>query len=118
MFNKNYWEDVLEANEDLRRINSRLEKEIKCLSLVDDEQRIYIKKLEQQITKLTLSLEEEKNKKILESNNINCVIHDLKNNESINYLLDKQVLIESIKNKLSELLCVLHEFEEIKEETE
>lgn len=43
MFNENYWEDVLEANEDLRRINSRLEANVTYLNKELEEKKFSCK---------------------------------------------------------------------------
>lgn len=118
MFDKDELIHLIEENVKLREINSRLTNEVKDLSLLDDEQRIYIKNLEQQITKLTLKIEEESYKKQLEFVNIECIIRDLKNDSKIKFLLDNQGLLGSIKGKINDLICLLHEFEQIKEETE
>lgn len=132
MFNENYWEDVLEANEDLRRINSRLEANVTYLnkeleeknSVVNAQQILLndcyevISNLEKQNTKLTLKIEEESYKKQLEFVNIDCVINDLKNDSKIKFLLDKQELLDSIRGRINDLIQFLHEFEQIKEETE
>lgn len=132
MFNENYWEDVLEANEDLRRINSRLEANVTYLnkeleeknSVVNAQQILLndcyevISNLEKQNTKLTLKIEEESYKKQLEFVNIDCVINDLKNDSKIKFLLDKQELLDSIRGRINDLIQLLHEFEQIKEETE
>lgn len=131
MFNENYWEDVLYANEDLRRINSRLEANVNYLnkeleeknSVVNAQQILLndcyevISNLEKQNTKLTLKIEEESYKKQLEFVNIDCVINDLKNDSKIKFLLDKQELLDSIRGKINDLIQLLHEFEQIKEET-
>lgn len=132
MFNENYWEDVLEVNEDLRRINSRLEANVTYLnkeleeknSVVNAQQILLndcyevISNLEKQNTKLTLKIEEESYKKQLEFVNIDCVINDLKNDSKIKFLLDKQELLDSIRGRINDLIQFLHEFEQIKEETE
>lgn len=132
MFNENYWEDVLQANEDLRRINSRLEANVTYLnkeleeknSVVNAQQILLndcyevISNLEKQNTKLTLKIEEESYKKQLEFVNIDCVINDLKNDSKIKFLLDKQELLDSIRGRINDLIQFLHEFEQIKEQTE
>ena len=57
-------------------------------------------------------------KKQLEFVNIDCVINDLKNDSKIKFLLDKQELLDSIRGRINDLIQLLHEFEQIKEETE
>lgn len=76
-----------------------------------------ISNLEKQNTKLTLKIEEESYKKQLEFVNIDCVINDLKNDSKIKFLLDKQELLDSIRGRINDLIQLLHEFEQIKEET-